>query len=141
MRTFSLLLVLAPFLVGMTGPSGHPSSTPPGAIAARGGSLSSLSEPDGQHPLVLAGKRSGMPFTKKGKATVKQDNADRNDGKNRCENCGAETVPPQQHQKGVTPPGNETQVDHVVPKSKGGDGDPENGQVLCRDCNREKSDK
>ncbi|MFI6393125.1 HNH endonuclease [Nonomuraea sp. NPDC050540] len=27
-----------------------------------------------------------------------------------------------------------------APKSKGGSGDPSNGQVLCRVCNRSKSD-
>ena len=32
-------------------------------------------------------------------------------------------------------------VDHVIPKAQGGKGDPSNGQVLCRDCNIEKSDK
>jgi hypothetical protein len=89
----------------------------------------------------LAGKRPGMPFTKSGKSVVKQKNAAKNDGTNRCENCGNETVPAQQHKKGVTPPNNETQVDHVIPKAKGGDGEPENGQVLCRECNIEKSDK
>ncbi len=89
----------------------------------------------------LSGKRAGMPFTRKGKATVKQENAARNDGKNRCENCGEETVPAQKHEKGVTPPSNETQVDHKIPRAKGGPGDPENGQVLCRECNIEKSDK
>lgn len=82
-----------------------------------------------------------MPFTKKGKAAVKRENAEKNDGTNKCEACGAETVPAQQHQKGVTPPKNETQVDHVIPRVKGGDGEPDNGQVLCRDCNIQKSDK
>ncbi|WP_407653764.1 HNH endonuclease [Archangium lipolyticum] len=32
-------------------------------------------------------------------------------------------------------------VDHVIPRAKGGEGDPDNGQVLCRDCNLKKSDK
>lgn len=43
------------------------------------------------------------------------------------------------NKKGVTPSKTETQVDHVVPKSKGGSGTPNNGQVLCRDCNIKKS--
>jgi 5-methylcytosine-specific restriction endonuclease McrA len=80
-------------------------------------------------------------FTKKGKTTVNQKNAEQNDGKNQCENCGVDTVPGQQHTKGVTPPDNEAQVDHVIPRAKGGDGAPENGQVLCRECNIKKSDK
>jgi len=41
----------------------------------------------------------------------------------------------------VTPPGNEGQTDHIVPKSKGGTNDPSNAQHLCRDCNINKSDK
>jgi hypothetical protein len=89
----------------------------------------------------LAGKSRGTRFTPKNKESVKQENASRNDGTNRCENCGVETVPAQQHKKGITPPTNETQVDHVVPKSKGGKGVPENGQILCRDCNLKKGDK
>ena len=87
------------------------------------------------------GDRAGKPFTKKGKQTVIQRNKDQNGGVTNCESCGVETVPAQKSQKGVTPPKNETQVDHIQPKSKGGDGSPSNGQVLCRSCNREKSDK
>lgn len=89
----------------------------------------------------IAGKQKGTRFSQKKKEIVKQDNASQNEGKNRCENCGIETVPPQQHKKGITPPTNETQVDHIVPKAKGGKGEPDNGQVLCRDCNLKKGDK
>ncbi|MFN7241081.1 MAG: HNH endonuclease, partial [Chitinophagales bacterium] len=49
--------------------------------------------------------------------------------------------PEQQSKSGVTPPKTETQVDHINPKSNGGSGTPDNGQVLCRDCNIQKSDK
>jgi hypothetical protein len=59
----------------------------------------------------------------------------------KCQNCGAETTPGQKSQKGVTPPGSEGQTDHIQPKSKGGTNDPSNAQHLCRDCNRQKSDK
>ncbi|HEX5747467.1 MAG TPA: HNH endonuclease [Archangium sp.] len=82
-----------------------------------------------------------MPFTKKGKAAVKKENAEKNDGKNKCEICSVEAVPAKQHQQGVTPPKNEAQVEHVIPRAKGGEGEPDNGQVLCRDCNIKKSDK
>jgi 5-methylcytosine-specific restriction endonuclease McrA len=92
-------------------------------------------------PQAVAGKRPGSRFTKKDKEVVKQDNASRNEGKTVCENCGVETVPAEQHKKGVTPPVNETHVDHVVPRAKGGTGEPDNGQVLCRDCNIKKGDK
>lgn len=64
-----------------------------------------------------------------------------NNGKVICENCLVETVPSQKSQKGVVPPKNEVQVDHIKPKSSSGSGTPKNGQVLCRDCNRKKSNK
>ena len=58
-----------------------------------------------------------------------------------CENCGTDVVPGQKSQSGVTPPANERQRDHIIPKSKNGDGAPSNGQILCRGCNLKKSDK
>ena len=92
------------------------------------------------HAEQAPGSRPGKPFTQKGKDAVKDRNKKQNGGKQTCENpsCGKETVPGKKGEKGVTPPGNETNVDHVDPKSKGGSGTPENGQILCRDCNMEK---
>jgi len=58
-----------------------------------------------------------------------------------CEDCGTITQPAKQHQKGIRPPSNETHVDHKVSKSNGGSGTPNNGQVLCRDCNLKKGAK
>jgi 5-methylcytosine-specific restriction endonuclease McrA len=126
------MVVLLLLVVGVIGSAGE---TTPNGWLDPGGSSNAPTD------TVLAGKRAGMPFTRKGKVAVKQENAEKNDGKNRCEACDAETVPSQQHQKGVTPPKNEAQVDHVIPRSKGGDGEPDNGQVLCRECNIKKSDK
>ncbi|WP_239470818.1 HNH endonuclease [Archangium violaceum] len=87
------------------------------------------------------GERAYMRFTPKGKQEVRDENAQKHGGENQCENCGVTTVEAQKSQKGVTPPKTETQVDHVIPRAKGGDGSPSNGQVLCRECNNEKSDK
>lgn len=86
-------------------------------------------------------QRSGKDFTKAGKEAVKDVNKAKNNGKNVCESCGTKTKPATQSKKGVKPSGKETQVDHKIPKSKGGSGTPDNGQVLCRDCNIKKSDK
>ncbi|MBQ9602079.1 MAG: HNH endonuclease, partial [Neisseriaceae bacterium] len=86
-------------------------------------------------------QRPGKSFTPAQKDAVKNENRIRNDGVTKCENCGVETVPAQKHQSGVTPPSNETHIDHVVPKSKGGSGTADNGQVLCRNCNLQKGNK
>jgi uncharacterized protein RhaS with RHS repeats len=85
-------------------------------------------------------ERAGKAFTRGGKREVIEANRAANGGVTRCSKCGTETVPGQRHTKGVTPPGNETHVDHRDPRSRGGSGTPPNGQVLCRDCNLEKSD-
>ena len=86
-----------------------------------------------------ADPRAGKKFTPKGKREVKEANAAENDGELKCEGCEKTVVNPKQHQKGVSPPGNEAHVDHIEPRSKGGAGSPPNGQVLCRTCNLGKS--
>jgi hypothetical protein len=90
---------------------------------------------------TAGGTRAGKSFTPKGKAEIDAANAERHGGVNVCVNCGVQVVPGQRSQRGVTPPGNERHRDHQIPKSKGGDGDPSNGQILCRTCNLDKSDK
>ena len=83
-------------------------------------------------------QRPGKDFTKAGKDAVKDLNREKNDGKTVCENCGVETVPGKKSERGVVPPKNETQVDHIKRKREGGSGTPDNGQVLCRSCNLDK---
>ena len=62
-------------------------------------------------------------------------------GKPTCENCGIDLVKPKKSKKGVTPPANEWQTDHIEADIKGGANTKENGQLLCRKCNRDFSDK
>ena len=87
------------------------------------------------------GERAGKSFTPKGKREIDAENAGRHNGQNVCEECGQEVVPGKQSKSKVTPPGNQRERDHIIPRSKGGNGDPSNGQILCRTCNSIKSDK
>ncbi|WP_414926259.1 HNH endonuclease [Pseudomonas zeae] len=85
------------------------------------------------------GSRPGLKFTKNGKMVVKKENIDRN-GALVCELCDKGVVNALQHQRGIRPPDNEAHIDHIKPQVKNGSGTPENGQVLCRICNINKSD-
>jgi 5-methylcytosine-specific restriction endonuclease McrA len=99
-----------------------------------------------QAPVMTAGNgtsdgdRAGKAFTPKGREIVIDANKVENGGVTTCEYCGTQTIPGTRSAQGVSPPSNETNVDHIIPKSKGGNGDPSNGQVLCRGCNLDKSD-
>jgi RHS repeat-associated protein len=89
---------------------------------------------------VAGGPRAGRSFTSRGRETIDARNSESH-GRLTCENCTREVVPGQRHESGVTPPGNERHRDHIIPRSRGGDGTPENGQILCRDCNLRKRDR
>ena len=93
------------------------------------------------HGAVTAGEGSIHLFKAGGAFSSKTKQEAKEAAGGKCQNCGTETTPGQKSQKGVTPPGNEGQTDHVVPKSKGGSNEPSNAQHLCRDCNIKKSDK
>ena len=130
------ILLMALTLLAAGEPASPGTNSPAASPDETGAFLESQSS---NEPTALAGR--GKPFTKKQKKDVKQENAKANDGKNRCEQCSVETVPPKKHEKGVTPPSNETHLDHKIPSAKGGPSEVENAQVLCRDCNLKKSDK
>jgi len=87
------------------------------------------------------GPTAGKSFTQKQKIAAKEANANENKGNVICESCDVKTVAAKKSELGVTPPKNEAQVDHIYPKSKGGNTTPENTQILCRDCNIKKSNK
>ncbi|MCE4538542.1 HNH endonuclease [Pelomonas sp. P7] len=84
---------------------------------------------------------AGKPFTRAQKRDILQANREKNGGTLKSDKSGEVLVPSQKSESGVTPPANEAQVDHIVPRSKGGTNDPSNAQVLSRKENRDKSDK
>jgi len=85
-------------------------------------------------------KEVGKPFTRAQKRDILNANRERNGGELHSDLSGEPLVPSQKSAKGVTSPPNEAQVDHVIPRSKGGPNTPENAQLLSRKENRAKSD-
>jgi hypothetical protein len=89
------------------------------------------------------GPRAGQKMTPKAKRTVRQDNRAKDPGKHgagKCNLCGKDLKPSKQSESGVPTDPAMSNVDHIVPASKGGDGDASNGQDICAECNNDKSD-
>ena len=82
----------------------------------------------------------GKPFTAAQKAAILGENLERNGGVLRSDQSGQILFMPKQYTKGYTPPVNEAQVDHVEPRSQGGENSTANAQVLSRKENLKKSD-
>lgn len=83
----------------------------------------------------------GKDFTAAQKRNIIQENMKNNGGVVKSDSSGEVLVKPSKSQRGVTPPQNEWQIDHIVPKDKGGLNSYSNAQVLSRKENREKSNK
>ena len=128
----------APAMGVAKAPSAPAGTTPPSSNQANAQGGKSKAE---QRADKLSEKqRPGQDFTKAGKGAVKDVNKEKNNGQMKCKDCGQDVHDAEQHQRGKTPPGNEAHVDHVDPKSNGGSGTPDNGEVRCRDCNLKKGD-
>lgn len=84
----------------------------------------------------------GLAFSKKTRETA-LDRARDDDGRVRCQNgdCNVLCTKPKKSMSGVTPRQDEWQFDHKKPRAKGGTDSLRNCTVLCRKCNRAKSDK
>lgn len=83
----------------------------------------------------------GMPFTAAQKRIIYDMNRRRNGGVLRSDLSGILLVAPARSQRGVTPPPNEAQIDHIYPRSRGGTNSYSNAMVLSRAENRAKSNK
>jgi len=84
--------------------------------------------------------RAGLNFTPKDREKIFEENLDRNGGKHQCDYCGQD-VYRRKSVKGVQGRPNDAQIDHEIPRSRGGHGSQENAHVTCRRCNRFKSTK
>ncbi len=89
---------------------------------------------------AAGGPRAGKPFTPGMKSEAWKANEAKH-GQPTCENCNQPIVPARRSASGVKPPPNEGQLDHVVPRTKSGNGSLDNAEYLCRSCNRAKSDR
>jgi RHS repeat-associated protein len=90
---------------------------------------------------AAGGPRAGKPFTSAMKSEAWKANEAKYGGQSTCENCNQPIVPARRSASGVKPPSNEGQLDHVVARTKNGNGSLDNAEYLCRSCNRTKSDQ
>jgi hypothetical protein len=101
-------------------------------VAARGGPYGHLVD----HASVGPGK----PFTQGQKQQILAENRAKNGGELRDDRTGEVLVPSEQSQRGLTPPSNEAQIDHVYPRSRGGPNAYSNAEVRSRANNNKKRD-
>lgn len=98
------------------------------------GNASSIARSVNEAREAVTSSTKYTPGGKFSKAT-KEEAAERAGFK--CEYCGVETVAAKKSERGVTPPRNEAQTDHIKPRSEGGTNAPSNAAHACRECNRD----
>ena len=84
---------------------------------------------------------TGKEFTQAQKLAIIEENMRRNGGQLRSDLSGAILSAPQRYALGYIPPKNEAQVDHVFPRSRGGENSYNNARVLSREENLLKSNR
>ena len=104
-----------------------------------------LSERGGSKKGAKGGPRAGKKHTRAAINKAKESNAAENGGKVKCSQCGRDTTPTTRRTAGSKVNPREGQGDHIIPRSKGGDGatvkDQKNIDIKCSECNLRKSDK
>ena len=89
----------------------------------------------------------GEDFSKDQKKQYYDENRRRNGGQLLDDDTGEPLEPPKKSRKGVKPPPNEAQVDHIIPKKPSdpnippGTNSNKNAKIISRKRNREKSNK
>lgn len=92
-----------------------------------------------------ASVKPGGNFTPAQKRAIYEENMRRNNGVLRADDTGEALVMPQKSQRGVTPPRNEAQIDHIDaknpanPNAARGTNSYGNARVISRETNRQKS--
>jgi hypothetical protein len=113
----------------------------PQAAMSQGSGSGGTRPPDAAAQGAAGGPRAGKPFTPKMKGEAWKANEAKHGGQATCDSCKQPIVPSERSARGIKPPPNEGQLDHVVPRVQNGNGSLDNAQYLCRTCNRAKSDK
>jgi hypothetical protein len=83
---------------------------------------------------------SGKKFSRLQKAKIREANKAKNGGVLKDDKTGEILAEPMKHKKGVSPPPNEANIDHVFPRSRGGPNCYSNAEVRSRLGNIKKSD-
>jgi RHS repeat-associated protein len=90
------------------------------------------------------GARAGKDHTQAAKRNSLQNNKNANGGVAICPDCKGKMNDPQQSKAGVPKDMKQAEGDHIIPKSKGGNGatakDLSNLEMRCATCNNIKSD-